>query len=582
MNSGHKFRYLSLLNPSCDLMKLSNPLMPIKTQHRFYTSSLFFLQAALILAVTLIPAARAQQTPASVWQPQLHFSAPPNWINDPNGPIYLNGHYHLFFQLNPSGDQWGNMSWGHAVSPDLIHWKQLPVALHEENGIAIFSGSTVNDAGNTSGLCGDPGQKTPNCLIAIYTGASTGKQTQNIAVSRDEGATWTKFSGNPVIDAGLRDFRDPKVFWHAPSKRWIMVVALPTQHKVRFYRSKNLREWEQTGEFGPAGSVSGVWECPDLFELQVRDANGNYDSTRWLLNVNVNPGGPAGGSGDQYFIGRFNGSRFIEDHPGSGAHWADWGKDFYASTSFSNLPQDQDRIRDPIWIAWMSNWQYAAKLPALPGRGEMTLARSLSLRRPPAHPAPTPGQEPLILVQQPVLPIPAYRPYEAMFGAPQFQSIADANAHLAKSKPPGSVFVLRFDIAPGEAAHAGVRLRRSSSDPNQPAEEETVVGIDKEKGLIYLDRTRSGKTNGSPDFPARVVAPLKHPQETAVHMEIVVDKNSVEVFAEGGETVFTCLIYPAASSQGLAFFASPMPNGFEPARIRDIQLYPLDPSAGAK
>jgi fructan beta-fructosidase len=550
--------------------------MPIEIPQRTHHFFSFPLLAILILAAVLLPALPiAAQQPAVAWQPQLHFSAPPNWINDPNGPIFLNGQYHLFFQTNPSGDQWGNMSWGHAVSSDLIHWKRLPVALREEDGTAIFSGSTVEDADNTSGLCGAAGEKTPGCLVAIYTAASPGKQTQDLAFSRDAGATWTKFSANPVIDAGLKDFRDPKVFWHAASQSWIMVVALPTQHKLRIYRSKNLRQWNLTSEFGPAGAVSGVWECPDLLQLPVLDDKGNLDSTRWLLSVNVNPGGPAGGSGDQYFIGQFDGSRFTVDHPDSGVHWADWGKDFYASTSFSNLPPDLD----PIWIAWMNNWQYADKLPSLPGRGEMTLARSLSLREPPAHPAPTPGQEPLELVQQPILPIPAYKPYGAMFGAPQFISIAAANAQLAKLKRPGSVFVLRFDLEPGEAAQAGVRLRRSSSDPNQPAQEETLVGIDSEKGLLFLDRTHSGNTAWSPDFPARMIAPLKHPQETAVHFEIVVDKNSVEVFADDGETVLTSLIYPSESSQGLSFYATPLPAGFDPAHVRDIQLFPLEQPA---
>jgi sucrose-6-phosphate hydrolase SacC (GH32 family) len=559
-------------------MKVSNPLMPIDNPLHIHSFSRFLLQATLILAATLIPAPRiaAQQPPATQWQPQLHFSAPPHWINDPNGPIFLNSQYHLFFQLNPSGDQWGNMSWGHAVSPDLLHWKQLPVALHEENGVAIFSGSTVVDRDNSSGLCGKAGEKTPGCLIAIYTGNSADKQTQNIAVSRDGGATWTKYQGNPVIDAGLKDFRDPKVLWHAASKSWVMVVALPTQHKVRFYRSSDLRQWELAGEFGPAGAVSGVWECPSLIELPVRDDKGNLDSTRWLLSVNVSAGAPAGGSGDQFFIGRFDGSHFVEDHPGSGAHWADWGKDFYASTSFSNLAPD----RNPIWIAWMSNWQYAANLPSLPGRGQMTIARSLYLREPPAHPAPTPGQEPLQLVQQPILPVADYKPYAAMFGAPTFQSIADANAVLAKGKPPGSVYVLRFEVAPGEAAQAGVRLRRGVNNPNEAAQEETVVGIDSEKGQIFLDRTHSGRTDWSPDFPARMTAPLKHPQETSVRIEIVVDKNSVEVFADDGQTVLTSLIYPSESSQGLTFFASPLPPGFDPARFRDVELFPLDqPSA---
>jgi len=572
-------------------MMESDPLMSIKIKirvHRPFSARLnnACRSAAFFIALALLPSVRnlgqqpAAQAPgsAAAWQPQLHFSAPPNWINDPNGPIFLNGQYHLFFQFNPFGDEWGHMSWGHAVSSDLIHWKQLPVALPEENGIAIFSGSTVEDRDNTSGLCGTAGEKTPGCLVAIYTGNSADKQTQNLAFSRDGGTSWTKFRGNPVIDPGLRDFRDPKVFWHSASSGWVMVVALPNQHKVRFYRSKDLRQWEPAGEFGPAGAVGGVWECPDLIELPVRDGNGNLDSTRWLLNVNVNPGGPAGGSGDQYFIGKFDGSHFVEDHPGSGAHWADWGKDFYASTSFSNLPSD----RDPIWIAWMSNWQYAGKLPSLPGRGEMTLARSLYLREPPAHPAPTPGQEPLQLVQQPILPIPDYKPYSAMFGAPAFQTIAEANSHLAKAKPPGSVFVVRFDIEPGESAQAGIRIRRGSSVPNEPTQEETVVGIDSEKNQVFLDRIRSGKTDWSPDFPARMTAPLKHPGAGSIRIDIVVDNNSIEVFAEDGETVLTSLIYPSNVSQGLRFYATPMPPGFEPARIRNVELFPLEQPAAAK
>ncbi len=559
----------------------SNPPMPMESQHRSYSVLQFRLASAFILSLALIPSERtsAQQPTApsnTQWQPQLHFSAPPNWINDPNGPIFLNGQYHLFFQLNPLGDQPAHQSWGHAVSSDLIHWKQLPLALPEENGISIYSGSTVEDSDNTSGLCGNTGQNTPGCLVAIYTGAAREKQTQNLAFSRDGGTTWIKYSANPIIDAGLKDFRDPKVFWLASSKNWIMAVALPTQHKVRFYRSTNLRQWELAGEFGPAGAVSGVWECPDLFELPVRDGDGNLVSKRWVLSVNINNGGPAGGSADQYFIGQFDGAHFIPDHPGSGAHWADWGKDFYASTSWANLPPD----RDPVWIAWMSNWQYAGSLPPLPGRGEMTLARSLFLRQPPAHPAPTPGQEPLSLVQQPVLSIPAYKPYAAWFGAPPFQTIAEANARLAKAAPPGSVYVLRLDLDAGEAAQAGIRLRRSSANPNQPAQEETLLGVDTERGQIFLDRTHSGNTAWSPGFPARMTAPLKHPQVESIHLEIVVDSSSIEVFAEDGETVLTSLIYPSESSQGLSFYSTPMPPGSEPARIRNVELYPIEkPSA---
>jgi sucrose-6-phosphate hydrolase SacC (GH32 family) len=519
----------------------------------------------------------------TTWQPKIHLYAPPNWINDPNGPILLNGQYQMFFQFNPFGDQWGHMSWGHAVSADLIHWKQLPMAIPEENGVGIFSGSTVEDRENTSGLCGDAGQKTPGCLVAIYTGASHEKQAQNIAVSKDEGSTWTKFAGNPVIDAGLKDFRDPKVFWHGPTQRWVMVVSLPDQHKVRFYRSKNLREWEMASEFGPAGGVGGVWECPDLFELPILDGAGKsvYDTylkrpaSRWVLTVNVNPGGPAKGSADQYFVGKFDGFKFVEDHPHSGPHWADWGKDFYASTSFSNTAVGSDVIPERIWIAWMSDWQYAAKLPSLPGRGEMTVARQLYLRQP-KGPAPTPAQEPLLLVQEPILPGPAHKAYGAMFGAPKFQSIALANASIAGKKVPGAAYRLRFDLAPGDASESGVRLRRSAVDSEGSAAEETVVGIDAESGRIFVDRTHSGRVDWSPDFPARLYAPLKHPQAMFTTVEIVVDRNSIEVFAENGETVLTDLIYPSTGSDGISFYSSPTPPGAGPALIRDVELVPLE------
>ena len=516
-------------------------------------------------------ATTAEPGPGVPWQPQIHFSSPLNWINDPNGPIFLNGQYHLFFQLTPKGDPPDHKSWGHAVSSDLVHWKELPIAIAEEDSTAIYSGSTVEDRDNTSGLCGTAGQKTPGCLIALYTGASPEKQVQNLAISRDGGATWTKFSANPVIDLGLKDFRDPKVFWHTGTQSWVMVVALPTDHKVRFYRSKNLRQWELTGEFGPAGAIGGVWECPDLFELPVYGADGKFVTTRWVLNVNLNPGGPDGGSGDQYFVGKFDGSHFVEDHPGSGPHWVDWGKDFYASTTFSNLPPGQDRT----WIAWMDNWQYAHKLPSLPGQGEMTLARRIYLRQPQTYPPPTPSQEPLLLVQEPILALPADKPYRAMFGAPAFETIDQVNARIAAKKLAGSVYRLRFTLDPGDASEAGVRLRRSTTDPGEPATEETVVGVDLGHGRIFVDRTHSGKTDWSPDFPVRVSAPLRQAQSNEISIQIVVDNTSIEVFAENGETVLTDLIFPSASSQGLAFYSTATPPGTAPAGIRDVELVAL-------
>jgi sucrose-6-phosphate hydrolase SacC (GH32 family) len=543
----------------------------------------------LSVLLLLIAAAFAQAQPSTevtaastAWQPQLHFYAPPNWINDPNGPLFLNGQYHLFFQFNPAGDEWGHMSWGHAVSADLLHWKQLPLALPEENGVMIFSGSTVVDRDNSSGMCGDAGKKTPDCVVAIYTGHTQQKQTQNLAVSRDGAATWTKFSGNPVLDLGLNNFRDPKVFWHGASRSWVMVVSLPDQHKVRFYRSKNLRQWELASEFGPAGAISGVWECPDLMELPVRDQNGKRVGTHWVLNINLNPGGEAGGSGDQYFVGQFDGYRFTEDHPGSGPHWVDWGKDFYASTSFSNLPTGPKMDSDPIWIGWMSNWQYADKLPALPGRGEMTVVRGLYLRQPSGHDRVSESQESLSLVQELVSPLAARKTSQPLFGGAPSLTMAEANARLATLKPPGSVYVLRVTLQPGDAAEAGIRLRRSSANPNEAAAEETVVGIDLNAGQIFVDRTHSGRTDWSPAFPVRVTAPLKHAQDGSIPLEIVVDRNSIEVFAEDGETVFTNLIYPSESSQGLSFYATPTAPGSQSPRVRDVELLPLDKIPGAR
>lgn len=532
----------------------------------------------LVVVLLSIAPSHAQQSAAAPqanldWQPKIHFYAPPNWINDPNGPVLLNGQYHLFFQSNPFGDQWGHMSWGHAVSPDLIHWKRLPTAIPEADGVAIFSGSTVEDRDNTSGLCGADDEKTPGCLIAIYTGASKDRQTQNIAVSRDEGTTWTKYSGNPVIDIGMKDFRDPKVFWHQPTKSWVMVVALPDRHQVRIYRSPNLRRWKFASEFGPAGSVGGLWECPDLFELPVYDLQGNVDGSRWLLNVNINPGGPAGGNGDQYFVGRFDGKRFIEDHPGSGPHWADWGKDFYASTSFANTGNGK---LDSIWIAWMSNWMYASKLPSLPGRGEMTIARRLYFRESPAYSASTPSQEPLRLVQKPVLNLPADNKPAVKSNATAVQTVTEVNEQIVEKKLSGSVYRLRFSLDPGDASEAGVRLRRSANIPNQAASEETIVGIDRANGRIFIDRSHSGKTGWAPEFSERMYAPLKHRKAVGVPMEIVVDHNSIEVFAEDGEIVLTALAYPTATSQGLAFYSTALPPGTTPARVRNLEMIQLD------
>jgi sucrose-6-phosphate hydrolase SacC (GH32 family) len=249
--------------------------------------------------------ARGEEPYRERWRPQLHFSPAKNWMNDPNGMVFHDGEYHLFYQYNPFGDRWGHMSWGHAVSRDLVHWEHLPLALAEESGVMIFSGSAVVDWRNTSGFGADG--KPP--LVAIYTGHYTERRLQNqhLAYSTDRGRTWTKHPGNPVLDIGEADFRDPKVFWHEPQGRWVMVVAWPVRRQVRFYASEDLKSWRHLSDFGPAGSTTGIWECPDLFPVSVE---GTGRGERWVLVVNVGSGAPAGGSGSQYFAGEFDGERF--------------------------------------------------------------------------------------------------------------------------------------------------------------------------------------------------------------------------------------------------------------------------------
>ncbi|MGC4982885.1 GH32 C-terminal domain-containing protein [Streptomyces sp. DT193] len=265
-------------------------------------------------AAPLAPRAVAADTPPNTetYRLQFHFTPEKNWMNDPNGLVYYQGEYHLFYQYNPNGNSWGDMSWGHAVSKDLVHWKQLPLALAHDDKEMVFSGSAVVDWDNTTGF----GTKKNPAMVAIYTSysKSTGIQAQSLAYSTDRGRTWTKYQGNPVLDIGSKEFRDPKVQWYAPTKSWLMTVSLSTEHKVRFYSSKNLKDWSLLSDFGPSGATGGVWECPDLFPLAV---DGDKKKIKWVLVVNINPGGIAGGSAAQYFIGDFDGKKFTADDKGT-------------------------------------------------------------------------------------------------------------------------------------------------------------------------------------------------------------------------------------------------------------------------
>lgn len=503
---------------------------------------LLFGTCAALLAQAAAPPAAYDQP----YRPQYHFSPLENWTNDPNGLIYFEGEYHLFFQYNPYGDEWGHMTWGHAVSPDLLHWRQLPPAIPEAKGVMIFTGSTVVDGRNTSGFCaaGKP------CLVAIYTGhtpeqhGSPARQTQNLAFSNDRGRTWTKFVGNPVLDLHMSDFRDPKVFWSQQSAQWIMLVALPNEHKIRFYSSPDLKLWSVRSEFGPAGATGGQWECPELFELPLPAA---HTETRWVLKVGLNPGALQGGSGEQYFIGRFDGSRFVNDNPASQTLWTDYGKDCYCALTFNNLP----RTAGVVMLGWMDNWQYAKDLPTSPWRGQMTFPRALSLRMTPQG---------LRLAQWPVSQLAQLELQRAATSG-----TLDAVNHWLAANPIAirHSFRLTAEIPLGGAQELGLRILA------EDGKTVTLVGYRPGTGKLFVDRTRSGLTGFNKDFPVVVEAPLALANDR-LRLTLLIDRNSVEVFADGGLLASTNLVFPPAEANGIELYA----KGGKPGGI-SVQLATL-------
>jgi len=297
-----------------------------------------------------------------LYRPQIHYTPARNWINDPNGLVYDGGTYHMFYQYNPQGNDWGNMSWGHATSTDLLHWKEQPVAMRRNEWGDIFSGSAVIDADNTAGF-------GAGAMVAVYT-SSGERQQQSIAYSTDKGATFTQYAGNPAIpNSGRPDFRDPKVFWHAESNQWIMALALGWEHAIEFYGSPNLKNWTLLSTFTTTAARSniGQWECPDLLRMTCGGR------TKWVLLVSNNPGGPSGGSGTEYFVGDFDGRTFTADELDYPL-WLDYGPDNYAGVTWSNVPDGRT-----LFIGWMNNWNYSGAVPASPWRSAMTLPRELEL-----------------------------------------------------------------------------------------------------------------------------------------------------------------------------------------------------------
>ena len=471
-----------------------------------------------------------QDAPGSyqqTYRPQFHFSPREHWTNDPNGVVYFDGEYHLFYQYNPYGDVWGHMSWGHAVSRDLLHWQELPVALREENGIMMFTGSTVVDEHNTSGFCLD----AKPCLVAVYTehtpeaAGRPALQTQNLAYSNDRGRTWTKYRANPVLNLNVPDFRDPNVFWSDHARRWVMAVALPNDHKVLFYGSPDLKSWDKLSEFGPAGATGGQWECPTMVELPVDGT----PRTRWVLKVGLNPGGLQGGSGEQYFVGAFDGTRFVNGNPASTTLWTDYGKDCYCALTFNGM----ERGSAPVMIGWMNNWQYADKVPTKPWRGQMTVPRSLALATLP---------DGIRLVQEPVEAVANLREKRV-----EWHGTSPAELNRVLQMEHHSSFELQTTVARAEGATVGWKLLAGDGAF-------TEVGYDGARNELFVDRTRSGVTGFSRYFPVRTVAPVTT-GDAALSMTILVDRSTIEVFAQGGRVAMTNLVYPPAGAQAMEFYA---------------------------
>jgi fructan beta-fructosidase len=438
-------------------------------------------------------------------------------MNDPNGLVFYDGEYHLFYQHNPFGEVWGHMSWGHAISLDLLQWEHFPVALREADGVMIFSGSAVVDWRNTSGF----GKDDLPPLIAIYTGHSEADQNQNIAYSVDRGRTWIKYERNPILSIGAREFRDPKVFWHESTQKWIMVTALSDQHKVRFDSSPDFKHWTHLSDFGPEGATDGLWECPDLFQLPIE---GQPEQIKWILKVDV-----LKGTGAQYFIGEFDGTRFINDAPDNQILRVDYGNDFYAAQSWSDVPNGRC-----IWVGWLNHWHYANLIPTSPWRGLFTIPREVGLRQYP---------EGLRLIQSPVEELKRLR--KPIFQAADTDT-STLNSQITKQMM-GNSLELHAEFTVGTASEFGIKICAGES-------EETVIGYDAGAKEIFLDRTHSGDNTFFADFAAAHRASLA-PEQGKISMNIFIDTCSVEVFANDGRVVISDLIFPKSQNISMEFYA---------------------------
>lgn len=469
------------------------------------------------------------------FRPVYHHTPAYGWMNDPNGMFYKDGVYHLYFQWNPYGSVWANMHWGHSTSTDLMHWNFEGCAIVPDAWGAIFSGSCVVDHNNTAGF-------GKGAVVAFYTSAKATPwgdvQSQSMAYSLDNGKTFTKYEGNPILTSSEKDFRDPKIFWYAPGKHWVMMLAVG-QH-MEIYSSVNLKEWKKESEFGAMqGAHGGVWECPDLVEIPVEGTR----EKKWVLICNLNPGGPFGGSAAQYFVGSFDGKKFVNESP-TQTKWMDWGKDNYATVTWNNAPDGRC-----IALGWMSNWQYANNVPTRQYRSANTLARDLTLYRE--------GQE-LYLKSTPSVEVKKARGKKVSI--PSFR-VSEKHEIVNLFEDNQGGYEVEILIQNAGASKIAFCLLNDKG-------EKVSMYYDLNRKQFVMDRSESGTVDFSKDFPAVTVAPANVDKELT--LRLFVDRSSIEAFGEDGKFVMTNLVFPSQPYVKMCFEADK--NGYA---VKTLNVYKL-------
>lgn len=452
------------------------------------------------------------------FRPFYHHVPEYGWMNDPNGLIYLNGEYHLFYQHNPYGSKWGNMHWGHAISRDLVNWKNLPDAIAPDSNGTVFSGCCVIDKNNTAGF-------GKNAIVAMYT-ANGCKQTQCIAYSLDKGRTFRKYINNPVLKSDKYiDFRDPKVIWHKETGKWIMVLS--AGNKINFYSSADLKSWKFESSFSNCnGAHNGVWECPDLFELPV---NGNKNEKRWVLLCSIFPNSPMG-SATQYFVGSFDGKKFVNNSSPNVIKWMDYGKDFYATSTWDNLPDGRC-----VAIAWMSNVAYANDVPTKYFRGINSLPRQLSLNR---------SDYDIYLASVPCQELNLLRNQRKILNPFIVSSECNIPSILSYNK---GAFELNLDFENINAEVYGFKLFNTFG-------ESIDFNINSVEMILTLDRSKSTISKFNSNFASIINIPINK-IKCKNSLRVFIDKSSIEIFINNGEVALTNLIYPQEPFNRISFIS---------------------------